>query len=974
MMKRFFTLVLITFYVWVAAMAVPAKRGFQTYTQSDGSQITVQAMGDEFFHFFVTQDGLPVGVTEQGDFHYMTATGISSVMAHNIMDRNSAELSFIEEQKASMKEAQTMPAHAKARQASARPRKAGKTQVPTLGSPRVPILLVQYTDKKMCHTMTEFETQYKNGAKSVYQYFADQSNGKFTPQYDLYGIYDLPNKRAYYGGNQGQRDSCVATMVCHAIEVAGDDIDWSQYDNDGDGEADVCIVVYAGVGEAQATYTVPSSIWPCQWNLETAASYGDGTGPKTLNGVVINRFAVFNEISGKRDDGTIMDGIGTFCHEFSHCLGLPDFYATNNSMNYGMNNWSLMDYGSYNGGAVSGDTPIGYSAYEKHFMGWLDYVTPVNNTYYTLPVFNNKSEETDQAIQITSHLNQNEYYILENRRQQGWDQYIPDEGVLITHFTYIADRWEDNTVNNYDIRLATVVPADNLLTTNTENADCYGENNHEFTPTSTPAMTLNLGANGQLASSAGGAGTLNKPVTDIILNSDGTASLWYIKADLSVTPDSLGLRVAVDGEKTATFNVKGKDLPSDAVLTVNDESNVFTIDKTSLTTTEVEQGVTVTVTFKPTEITTYAATIDVACEGVDTLTVTLAGEGLIESETPVMQPADTTAITPHSFRAHWTDGSPVENVKSYTLYVNYKPQYELLYDKIFTDWQDVSHTNWYWTDFTDISSDLADYGLQGWTGEGFFSHQGYMQIGDQQVGYNGYNLAGELTTPAINLTDYDGNVTIVADAKAATDGTNLTIAVGQETTITNSQSVAISTTANTYTQVLQGNAVDNAFVRLSTASGQPVQLTSLKIYAGEYSEENAKAPLLAAVESGDSLQRVIEGITDLQYTVSDLNGYGTFNYYVEAVYINETHSDPSNIETVTLRDAVVVALRGDVNNDGVVDIADVNIVINVMLGKDSADNYDGRAYITHGDTTVDIADVNAVINLMLGKLDAPLAP
>ena len=279
-------------------------------------------------------------------------------------------------------------------------------------------------------------------------------------------------------------------------------------------------------------------------------------------------------------------------------------------------------------------------------MGWLDYITPVNNTHYTLPVFNNKSEETDQAIQITSHLNQNEYYIFENRRQQGWDLYIPDEGVLITHFTYIADRWEDNTPNNYDIQLATVVPADNLLTTNTENADCYGENNHELTPTSTPAMTLNLGANGQLASSAGGAGTLNKPVTDIILNSDGTASLWYFKADLSVTPDSLGLRVAVDGEKTATFNVKGKDLPSDAVLTVNDESNVFTIDKTSLTTTEVEQGVTVTVTFKPTEITTYATTIDVTCEGMDTLTVTLAGEGLIESETPVMQPADTTAITP----------------------------------------------------------------------------------------------------------------------------------------------------------------------------------------------------------------------------------------------------------------------------------------------------------------------------------------
>ncbi len=968
-MKKILTLLMVLLCAWSVVLAVPAKRGFQTYTQSDGSQITVQAMGDEFFHYFITQDGLPVSVTEQGDFHYMTATGVSSVMAHNVMDRTGAEQSFIEGQKASMQQAMTMPARARARQASARPRKVGDTQVPTMGSPRVPILLVQYTDKKMCHTMSEFEAQYKNGAKSVYQYFLDQSNGKYTPQYDLYGIYDLPKHRAYYGGNQGDNDSCVATMVCHAIEAAGDDIDWSQYDNDGDGEADVCIVVYAGVGEAQASYTVPSSIWPCQWDLASGAYYGDGTGPYTLNGVLVNRFAVFNEISGSRDSGTIMDGIGTFCHEFSHCLGLPDFYATNGASYYGMGNWSLMDGACYNGGSVSGDTPIGYSAYEKNFMGWLDYITPVDNTHYTLSVFNNKSEETDQAIQITSHLNQNEYYILENRRQQGWDQYIADEGVLITHFTYVPSRWEANTPNNFEMQLATVIAADNQLNAFSENTDLFGETNHALTPNSTPAMVLNMRANGQLASSTGGAGVLNKPVTEIILNDDGTASLWYNKAELSVTTDSMGLKVKAGGEKTATFLVKGKALPADAVLTVNDENGVFTIDKTSLTNAQVsqEQGATVTVTFRPTEITIYNATIDVACEGVDTLTVKLVGEGMIESETPVMQPADTTAITSHSFRAEWVDASPVENVKSYTLHVNYKPQYELLYDKSFTNWQDVSQTTWWWTDFTDISPNLASYGLEGWTGENIFSHQGYMQIGDQQVGYDGNNLAGKLTTPALDLTEYDGKVTIVANAKAAATGTKLTIAVGQGTSVNKSQSVAVSTSANTYTQVLQGNAVDNAFVRFSTTSGKPVQLTALKIYAGEYSEENAKAPLLAAIEQGDSLQRVIEGITDMSYTVTDLKGYSTFNYYVEAVYVNDTFSEASNIETVTLRDAVVVTLRGDVNNDGVVDIADVNIIINIMLGKDSADNYGGRAYVTDGDTDIDIADVNAVINLMLGK-------
>lgn len=968
-MKKILTLIMILLCAWSAVQAVPAKRGFQTYTQSDGSQITVQAMGDEFFHYFITQDGLPVKITDQGDFHYMTAAGVSGVMAHNAAERTNAEVSFLESLKAQMKEAMAMPAHAQQRQASARPRKVGKTQVPTMGSPRVPILLVQYTDKKMSNTMEQFEAQYKTGAKSVLQYFTDQSNGLYTPQYDLYGIYDLPQRRAYYGGNQGDNDSCVATMVCHAIQAAGDDIDWSQYDNDGDGEADVCIVVYAGVGEAQASSTVPSSVWPCQWSLSAGKYYGDGTGPEHRNGVTIDRFAVFNEVSGSRDSGTIMDGIGTFCHEFSHCLGLPDFYCTTYSGYYGMGNWSLMDGGCYNGGSVSGDTPIGYSAYEKNFMGWLDYITPVNNTRYTLPVFNSKSADTDQALLITSHLNENEYYILENRRKQGWDQYISDEGVLITHFTYVASRWEENTPNNYAIQLATIIPADNQLSGYSENADLYGETNHALTPTSTPAMTLNMKANGQLASATGGAGTLDKPVTDIILNSDRTASLWYRKADLSVTPDTMSMKVAVGGEKTATFVVKGKALPSDAVITLSDENNVFSVDKESLTDAQVsqQQGVTVTVTFRPTEITTYNATINVACEGVDTLTVTLIGEGLIESETPVMQPADTLAITPRSFRADWTDGSPVENVKSYTLYVNLKPQFDLLYNKSFTKWKDVSETFWFLTVFTDISSNLADYDLAEWTGEHIYSHQGYMQIGDRQSGWNGSNETGQLTSPTFDLSDYDGTVTIIVEGNSAVSSTNLTMAVGNGTSVAQSKNVAVSTEGGTYSQVLKGNAVDNAFVRLSTASGKPVQVKSLKIYAGEYNEDNANAPLLAVIENGDSLQRVIEDITDLSYTVNDLKSYGTFSYWVEAVYINDTHSEMSNVEIVTLRDAVVTTLRGDVNNDGKVDISDVNIVINIMLGKDSADNYDGRAYITEGDTSVDISDVNAVINIMIGK-------
>lgn len=532
-MKKIFVFLVAAILAATSVWAVPALPGLITVTQSDGTSLQIQVVGDEFHHGITTADGLTISRGSDGDFYYTSASGITTMRAHNAKSRNAAETSFLAQNRgqftmAALHEAKVKKGLMRSRGAkAAAPSRVGQSQIPTMGSPRVPIILIQYKDKKMSHTMNSFEQQYKTGAKSVYQYFVDQSNGKYTPQYDLYGIYELDNDRSTYGANSGGNDVGVARMVGEAIDKAGDEIDWSLYDNDGDGEADVCIVVYAGVGEAQASYTVPESIWPCQWNLSSGEYYGDGTGPRYRNGVTINRFAVFNEISGSSDSGTTMDGIGTFCHEFSHCLGLPDFYATNYGGYYGMGYWSLMDSGCYNGVAVRGDTPVGYSAYEKNFMSWIDLVTPEDNTFYTLPVFNSKSLDADVALKVTG-LNDNEYWILENRRKQGWDELIEDEGVLITHFTYLPDRWEANTVNNQSVQLASVIPADNTLSTSSEDGDLYGESNHTFTGQSTPAMKANMNAEGTLASTTGGAGTItNKQFTEIALNSDGTVSLWY---------------------------------------------------------------------------------------------------------------------------------------------------------------------------------------------------------------------------------------------------------------------------------------------------------------------------------------------------------------------------------------------------------------------------------------------------------------
>ena len=395
----------------------------------------------------------------------------------------------------------------------------------------------------MSNTLADFEAQYKTNPKSVLQYFTDQSNGQYTPQFDLYGIYDLSGTRYTYGRNVRGLDAGVARMTQEAIDKAGDDIDWSQYDNDGDGQADVCIVVYAGVGEAQSH--ISNTVWPCQWDFTNAKEYNDGIGPVDRNGVIIDKFAVFNEIGGDNDYSTVLDGIGTFCHEFSHCMGLPDFYETTYKHGYfGMNVWSLMDKGCYNGGDIDGDTPIGYSAYEKMAMGWITPITPRNDTQYTLPVFNSLNPDNDVALKVTA-MNENEFYMLENRRRQGWDLYIPADGVLITHFTYLPDRWAGNTVNDSTVQLATLVPADAMLNSYNVSDDTYGPKNQSLTASSTPSMTANMRADGTLAAYSGGAGVVDKPITEICLADDGVATLWYCKG---YPADSLPGEVNGDGD------------------------------------------------------------------------------------------------------------------------------------------------------------------------------------------------------------------------------------------------------------------------------------------------------------------------------------------------------------------------------------------------------------------------------------------
>ena len=615
-------------------VAMPAKPGWQTIVQSDGSTLTVQAVGNAFNNAIVTTDGLTVARGSDGDFYYTSSVaGLTAVRAHDPGVRTVSESAFVDVQRGAL----TMQVKSYKQPAGEHQLRASSSNasaaVPAMGERRIPIILVEFQDKKFNNTREKIIEAMLTGSESVGQYFHDQSNGAYRPQFDVFGIYCLSQNREYYGGHSGTtKDKGIGWMVTEACQLASaDGVSFAPYDTNNDYYCDVVIVIYAGVGESQAAIGHPEAIWPCNWTLDAAKYYsrgGNGTFSPTPQDPYINHFAVFNELHGSNDNGKTIDGIGTFCHEFGHCLGLPDMYDTGNSDHYGMGDWDVMCLGCYNN---DGYTPVGYSAYEKDFMGWVKIPQAIPNTYYTLPVWNQKDRATDQAVIIHSDLNKNEYFILENRKRQGWDRFIPDEGILITHITFQASRWTNNTPNKEDVQLITFVPADNKYSKYSENADLWPNGfKNAFTDESTPPAKLFMTAGGSIT---GDAGMLGKPVTEMVINPDGTASFWFMKEpevkpviSVSMTDIDFG-NVVINGSDSQTMTVKGLALKEDLTLTLRDATGSFAITPTTISAADAQEGAAVTVSFSPQGVGPYNATATLSSDGAEDVVIALNGTG-----------------------------------------------------------------------------------------------------------------------------------------------------------------------------------------------------------------------------------------------------------------------------------------------------------------------------------------------------------
>ena len=917
----------------LAAVAVPAKPGWVTLKQSDGTLLRVQAVGNAFNHALLTSDGLMVALGDDGDYYYKSSlTGMSTVLAHEPSQRSASERAFIVSQHSNL----TMT-HKEFKPIQGRPffgvgGSNADADVPSLGARKVPIILVEYQDKRFNNTREQIIQAMLTGNTSVQQYFKDQSNGKYDPDFEVFGIYTLSQNRQYYGGNtSGGDDKGLGSMVTEACQMAAaDGVSFNRFDTNSDNYCDVVIVIYAGVGEAQASYTVPSAIWPCNWNLQSASYYGmGGNGAFRPNGsnVYVNNFAVFNELHGSSDNTTTIDGIGTFCHEFGHCLGLPDFYDTNYGGHYGMGYWDIMDTGCY---ANDTYTPVGYSAYEKNFMGWIDYVIPHPGTHYTLPIWNQKDEETDKALFIQSDINGNEYFIIENRRQQGWDRYLPGQGLLIHHITYSAERWSANTPNNQNIQLVTIMPADNSLSTNNESGDTWPRNDKSaFTDNSTPAAKLNMTASGNIT---GNAGYLGKPVTEMTIHGDGTASFWYMKGAITdptiqVSAENVNCGATqVNSSVTKTFSVTGLALTNDITLTLNDPNGVFTVNPTVINSSNATNGVTVTVTFSPTAVQNYTAELTLASNGAENVTVNLTGQGLIETHTPVMQPAVEEYINLTEFRADWTDQTPAENVTSYTLEVRTKPDGPIPVEGGVCDLTDVEAVTNDNGTLPNVASTATDYLPDGWSAENiFYVNNGFVITGASSSWWS--TTYGALVSPTLDLTG-NNKVTVVARIKSYYPSS---YGVGQVRISTGSAQSDFTLGSSDeddfqeITVVLNCSSSDRVRVQ---ARANYIAIESVYIYAGDITT-GAK---FSANETGDAAYRLITDITDRFYTVTGLEAEGTYVYKVKALYTDGTESEWSNQQEVTLFQNGHGFELGDVNHDGTISILDVTILIDYLLG------------------------------------------
>lgn len=498
-------LYLISFFMSCALYAqpqrVPARRDPIVRVQPNGDSLTVLLRGDEWRHWMMTADGWHIRENKKGVLCYMRSLGgveqeVSNRHAHDADKRSCCEKRWLKKHGVQnlsyapcppriAPNATPMEAAAIRAKYGTKPHTAAMQVNVRKTFPKVAVILVNFSNLVFAndHIRTAIDSMFNavdyvnpfgEHSGSVRQYFSDQSYGQYKPQFDIYGPVTVSEDYQYYGTNSyGSSDARPGYLVTEACALMNDSLDFSQYDIDQDGDADLIYILYAGPPASDEYYInknwIPDPqnlIWP---HYSTIDRIGCGTNVRTFDNVRINDYEVSSELDGyfsfqpNTDSVAVAAGIGIPCHEFGHGIGLPDQYNTNNGNNTNFS-WDIMDYGCYNGDTY---TPAGYSAYERWFMGWLTPRQLTDPENCILPSIMQDSVALLICPSSEHNLDgQNpsprSFYLLENRQQEKWDTYLDGHGMILTQINYNASRWANNQPNNFSPLGIDIIEADGV--------------------------------------------------------------------------------------------------------------------------------------------------------------------------------------------------------------------------------------------------------------------------------------------------------------------------------------------------------------------------------------------------------------------------------------------------------------------------------------------------------------------------------
>ena len=655
-------------WLCLCAYAVVASPEPFEYTKSDGTKVMARMHGDEFHSYITTLDG---------------------VLLEGNIDAETIE------------QAEMVRRKVQAQQA------AGHSAFPTKGSPRSLVILVGFADLPFGETHQDFQdlltkSGYNhNGAiGSCRDYYIASSDSIFSPQFDCYGPYTLSQNMAYYGGNNGNNNNIhAAQMVSEACTMAHEaGVNFKDYDTNNDGMLDNVFIFYAGHNEAEGGGE--NTIWPHASNI----SYLN----VRLDGVLVASYACTSEYRGP--NGKVRCGIGTFCHEFGHVIGQPDFYDTTYKY-YSVGNWDVMCSGSYNNG---GNAPPTFSAYERMYEGWLTPTQLELPGQYALSAVPFKAQAyliaAEEHNLSGSNPNPREFFLLECRNaNNGWDAYLPGHGMLVWHIDYSASAWSSNTPNNGPTIMRMHLEEANGIGWKKRSNGDEGRSSDPYPGTQKVtnfSPTLHDGT--QLAQPIFNIQETGNIITFVYISSGGSM-LKASKERIEMTTMVNEKKQIVDWEPQS-FELYGKGLaPDKAVLIKTNESHFFVsakdecpgIDDAWSLSTEIYPEADSTlqrriwVNYHPKKMTCTPTetTISISSPAVS-LSIPLVGHA--PRPTLVTTPTDLSAtnVTPYSFTANWNNIADAEQYYL-TLYQTEEGETEFVQSfENFDDYDKIREEGW----------------------------------------------------------------------------------------------------------------------------------------------------------------------------------------------------------------------------------------------------------------------------------------